>query len=83
MHRFGDRISTASAGVANYLWYFIHQDRSDSRRKRQQGRASVKLAIEDMLDKLPEVFTKELYEQKCNQVWQHVYDVYGAVEAQN
>ena len=52
-------------------------------RKRQQGRASVKLAIENMLDKLPEVFTKELYEQKCNRVWQHVYDVYGTVEAHN
>ncbi len=48
-------------------------------RKRQQGRASVKLAIEDMLDKLPEVFTKQLYEQKCYQVWQHVYDAYGVV----
>ena len=48
-------------------------------RKRQQSRASVKLAIEDMLDKLPEVFTKELDEQKCYQVWQHVYDAYGAI----
>jgi hypothetical protein len=30
-------------------------------------------------DELPPVFIKAMYEQKCNLVWQHVYDVYGTV----
>jgi type I restriction enzyme R subunit len=46
-------------------------------RKRQQSRASVRQAIEMKLDELPPVFIKAMYEQKCNLVWQHVYDVYG------
>jgi type I restriction enzyme R subunit len=45
-------------------------------RKRMQSRANVKLAIEKMLDNLPAVFTKPLYEQKCQYVYQHVYDSY-------
>jgi type I restriction enzyme R subunit len=48
-------------------------------RKRQQSRASVRQAIEMKLDELPPVFFKEMYEQKCNLVWQHVYDLYGMV----
>jgi type I restriction enzyme R subunit len=48
-------------------------------RKRQQSRASVRQAIEMKLDELPPVFIKAMYEQKCNLVWQHVYDVYGVV----
>jgi type I restriction enzyme R subunit len=46
-------------------------------RKRQQSRASVRQAIEMKLDELPPVFIKAMYDQKCNLVWQHVYDVYG------
>jgi type I restriction enzyme R subunit len=45
-------------------------------RKRQQTRALVQLAIEEALDKLPSVYTKELYERKCEAVYQHVYDAY-------
>ena len=45
-------------------------------RKRLQSRARVKLGIEEMLDKLPPVYTKELYRQKCDFVYQHVYDAY-------
>ena len=39
-------------------------------------RAAVQLTIEQMLDKLPVVFTSELYQQKCEVVYQHVYDSY-------
>ncbi|MGA2585769.1 MAG: type I restriction endonuclease subunit R [Candidatus Aminicenantales bacterium] len=46
-------------------------------RKRQQSRAAVKLCIEEYLDKLPPVFTQELYRTKCEAVYQHVYDSYG------
>ncbi len=45
-------------------------------RKKQQSRAAVKVSIEEMLDRLPEAFTKELYQQKCEVVYQHVFDSY-------
>ena len=45
-------------------------------RKRQQSRASVRLAIETVLDRLPRTYTKELYQQKCNAIYQHIYDSY-------
>lgn len=45
-------------------------------RKRQQSRASVRLTIETVLDELPRVYTKELYRQKCDIIYQHVYDAY-------
>ncbi len=45
-------------------------------RKRQQSRAAVRLAIEQALDQLPDRYTKDLYEQKCEAVYQHVYDSY-------
>ena len=44
--------------------------------KKQQTRAVVKLSISEILDKLPEVYTKEIYDNKCNQVYQYVYDRY-------
>jgi type I restriction enzyme R subunit len=45
-------------------------------RKRQQTRASVQLQIVKTLDKLPESYDKPLYEEKCQLVYQHVYDSY-------
>jgi type I restriction enzyme R subunit len=45
-------------------------------RKRQQSRAAVRLSIEEILEGLPEVYTQELYEKKCDLVYQHVYDSY-------
>jgi len=45
-------------------------------RKRQQTRARVRQAIEITLDKLPDCYTKGLYERKCEAVYQHVYDAY-------
>lgn len=45
-------------------------------RRRQQTRASVLLAIQDYLDQLPEAFTPELYQEKCNSVYQHIFEAY-------
>lgn len=45
-------------------------------RKRQQTRAAVQLQIETILDRLPEVYDQTLYNQKCQLVYQHVYDSY-------
>lgn len=46
-------------------------------RKRQQTRAAVRVTIEEMLDELlPEAYTQELFVQKCDAVYQHVYESY-------
>ena len=45
-------------------------------RKRQQTRATVRLCIEDILDHLPEKYEKEVYQQKCDTVYQYVFDTY-------
>lgn len=46
-------------------------------RKRQQARAQVRVTIEEVLDKgLPSAFSADLYRQKCDLVYQHVYDSY-------
>lgn len=45
-------------------------------RKEQRSRAAVRLAVEIKLDELPDRFTRELYKQKCDAVYQHVFDAY-------
>lgn len=46
-------------------------------RKRQQSRAAVRQSIEVILDEgLPGIYTKELFQHKCDVVYQHVYDSY-------
>lgn len=45
-------------------------------RKRQTTRAMVRFTIETVLDQLPRAYSKELYEQKCDLVYQHFYETY-------
>lgn len=45
-------------------------------RNRQQSGAAVRVTIEDVLDRLPEAYAPELYEQKCELTYQHVYESY-------
>lgn len=45
-------------------------------RKQQTTRAMVFTTIKDILDELPRAYTPELYEQKCDLVFQHVYEAY-------
>ena len=45
-------------------------------RKRQQSRAAVRLAIENILDELPGCYTLEIYAQRCEAVYQHIYESY-------
>jgi type I restriction enzyme R subunit len=45
-------------------------------RKNQQTRAGVKVAIEEALDRLPKMYNDTLYEEKCDLVYQHIYDSY-------
>jgi type I restriction enzyme R subunit len=46
-------------------------------RKKLRARAAVKVAIADTLDQLPESYTEELYTQKCEKVYQHIYESYA------
>lgn len=45
-------------------------------RKQQTTRAMVFTTIKDVLDELPRTYTKELYEKKCDAVYQHFYESY-------
>jgi len=45
-------------------------------RKTQATRAAVRVVVEDKLDELPEIFTREIYTQKCNVVYQHIFESY-------
>ena len=46
-------------------------------RRRQQSKAAVKVAIEEILDQLPERYSAEVYQRKCEEVYQHVYESYS------
>jgi type I restriction enzyme, R subunit len=45
-------------------------------KKRQSTRAAVRLTIETALDELPRTYTPEVYKQKCEVVYQHVFESY-------
>jgi type I restriction enzyme R subunit len=45
-------------------------------RQRQQSRAAVRLCIEETLDRLPGAFTPDIYNAKCESIYQHVFDSY-------
>jgi type I restriction enzyme R subunit len=46
-------------------------------RKQQTTRAMVYTTIQEILDELPRTYTKALYEQKCETVYQHFYESYA------
>ena len=47
-------------------------------RKKQSTRAKVKEAIETICDEiLPEIYNKELFQEKCNALYEHFYDYYN------
>jgi type I restriction enzyme R subunit len=45
-------------------------------KKSQRTRAAVDVAIKDALYKLPEAYSDEILERKCDLVYQHVYEAY-------
>ena len=45
-------------------------------RKQQQSRAAVKLTVEQILDELPECYDQKIYDQKCEAVYQHIFESY-------
>ena len=46
-------------------------------KKKQATRAAVRYTIETVLDELPLTYSPELYQTKCNVVYQHVFDSYA------
>ncbi|MGH8725850.1 MAG: type I restriction enzyme endonuclease domain-containing protein, partial [Burkholderiales bacterium] len=46
-------------------------------RQKIQARAKVRIEIEDALDALPPGYGKDLYETKCNTLFEHVYEAYA------
>jgi type I restriction enzyme R subunit len=50
-------------------------------RKRQQTRAGVEVAIKDILDKLPQSYSTDIYEEKCLEVYKHIYESYSGQES--
>lgn len=47
-------------------------------KKKQEAKAAVKTCIKDVLDEgLPEVYDRKVYNEKCELIYQHVYDTYG------
>jgi type I restriction enzyme R subunit len=49
-------------------------------RKRQETRAAVRVMINEIFDHLPEKYIKPVYNQKCELVYEHVYDAYYGKE---
>ena len=45
-------------------------------KKQQTTRATVRLTIETLLDELPRTYSPELYREKCDVVYQHVFESY-------
>ena len=50
-------------------------------RQRTAARSKVRLAIEDVLESLPKAFGKDLYQQKCEALFEHVYEAYPAASS--
>ena len=45
-------------------------------KKRQSTRAAVRYTIETVFDELPRTYTADLYEQKCQTIYQHIFESY-------
>ena len=45
-------------------------------KKSQRTRAKVEIAIKDALYELPEIYSDNLLEKKCQLVYKHVYEAY-------
>jgi len=62
--------------VARHLLHRLKSLFAINWRQTVQHRAQVRLAIEDELDKLPTGYTKDVYQHKCSDVFEHVYESY-------
>lgn len=46
-------------------------------RKRQQSRAAVLITVKDVLDHLPRAYDPDTYDEKCEVVYQHIFEAYA------
>lgn len=68
--------------VARQLLQRVKQALVIDWRQKAQARAQVRMAIEDQLDDgLPRAYSPEIYQQKCSAVFEHVFETYGAGQA--
>ena len=75
--KLGEREAAEVRRVAQDLLHTLkHQKLVLDWRKRQQTRAAVRLCIEQTLDRLPPAYTPELYGEKCDAVYHHVFESY-------
>jgi type I restriction enzyme R subunit len=77
----GPKLSTDEDGqvkkVAEELLGILKRDKLVlDWRKEQQTRAAVRVAVEETLDRLPDKYTRQIYAQKCEVVYQHVFESY-------
>lgn len=48
-------------------------------KKKQEAKAAVKTFIKDVLDEgLPEVYDRKIYNEKCELIFQHIFETYGS-----
>jgi type I restriction enzyme R subunit len=53
-------------------------------RQKETARSQLKLAIQDALDDgLPKAYTKDLYQDKCSAMFEHIYEAYPEAERQS
>jgi type I restriction enzyme R subunit len=50
-------------------------------RQKSTARSQLKLAIEDVLDTLPEAYDQPLYAQKCSALFEHIFESYPKRDA--
>jgi len=50
-------------------------------RQKSAARSQLKLAIEDVLDTLPEAYDRPLYAQKCSALFEHIFESYPERDA--
>lgn len=83
-----EKDKTAIKKVAEELLWELKKERGTGKmpvlqadwRSRQQDRAAVRVIIDRVLDEnLPEVYSGEIYELKCQELYQHIYENYGEV----
>ncbi|MCB0196252.1 MAG: type I restriction endonuclease subunit R [Anaerolineae bacterium] len=68
------QVKTAARELLNVL---ISQKLILDWKKQQRARAAVRVAIEEQLDSLlPEAYDTDLFQQKCDLVYQHIFDNY-------
>lgn len=48
-------------------------------KKKQEAKAAVKTFIKDVLDEgLPDVYDRKIYNEKCDLIFQHIFETYGS-----